>query len=175
MTLRGPTVLLRPITAEDTPHILRWRADPTVAQQLFSDRPPTREEHEAWLARLEQSRDRIEFAIVMHDGARPVGTIGLSRIESSGGSAEYGILLGETDARGKGIAREASELLLAYAFGEFGLREVYLHLFADNLPARRLYERLGFREDSTAAGSREKDGRLRQTLCMRVAGVPQPR
>jgi RimJ/RimL family protein N-acetyltransferase len=166
MILTGPTVLLRPMTGDDTAHVLRWRADPAVARQLFSERAPTREEHEAWLAELEQSRERIEFVITVGD--KPAGTIGLRRIESPGGGAEYGILLGEADLRGKGVAREASELLLAYAFGELRLGEVFLHLFADNLAALRLYERLGFRQDPAAGGIRMKDGVLRKTMCMRL-------
>ena len=166
--LTGPTVLLRPMAGGDTAHVLRWRADPEVARQLFSERPPTRAEHEAWLARLAQSYDRIEFIIALRESGRPVGTIGLSRIQGAGGSAEYGILLGEADVRGKGIAREASELLLAHAFGALGLGEVFLHLFEDNVAALRLYQRLGFREDPAAGGIRRKDGRLRKTLCLRL-------
>jgi RimJ/RimL family protein N-acetyltransferase len=168
MILQGPTVVLRPMAREDTADVLRWRADPAVARQMFSERAPTREEHEAWLAALAQSPERMEFVIALRAGGRAVGTIGLSRIQPPGGSAEYGILLGEADARGRGIAREASELLLAYGFDELGLDELFLNLFADNTAARRLYERLGFREDPARGGVREKDGALRKTVCMRL-------
>ena len=37
--------------------MLRWRNDPEVTCGLFSDRPPTREEHMAWLATLGDDRD----------------------------------------------------------------------------------------------------------------------
>jgi diamine N-acetyltransferase len=166
--ITGPTVNLREIGAADTDAILRWRSDPSVLRQLFSDRAPTLAEHEAWLYKLRKVDDRIELMIVHRNSNRPVGTIGLSRIDRSQGTAEYGILLGEADMRGQGHAREASELLLADAFQRLSLREIFLNLFADNTAALRLYERLGFRDDPALGGVRVKDRERRTTLHMRL-------
>ena len=99
----------------------------------------------------------------------PIGTIGLSGIDPDRRTAEYGILIGEPDYRGKGYAREASRLILDYAFATLGLNEVYLNLFADNLPARVLYGSLGFEEDPGSAGRRAKDAVMRPTLRMRLS------
>jgi RimJ/RimL family protein N-acetyltransferase len=76
-----------------------------------------------------------------------VGTIGLSRIDLVNRRAEYGVLIGEPGARGKGLAAEASRLLLAYAFETLGLRRVYLHVLARNADALRLYRRVGFQPE----------------------------
>ena len=46
--------------------------------------------------------------------------------------------------KGKGIARDASVLLLKYAFDELKLREVYLYTEVDNIPAQKLFEKCGF-------------------------------
>lgn len=167
MRLEGERVYLRLLAAADTDHVVRWRSDPLVASQLFAERPPTRAEHEAWFARLAERRDRLEFVIMVREGDVPIGTVGLSRIDRASGEAEYGILIGEPAWRGKGAARECSELLLEYAFGGLGLREVKLNLFADNGSARGLYERLGFVE--TRAGTRSKRGVTRGTVEMRLS------
>lgn len=166
--LEGQRVYLRPIEPADTESILRWRAQPAVADQLFSERPPTQAEHEGWLASLQQRADRAEFVIVARAGDRPIGTIGLSSIDRERGEAEYGILIGEAEWRGQGAAREASELILAYAFEALELQQVFLNLFADNQPARRLYARLGFVEDPAMAGERPKSGEPRKTAGMRL-------
>jgi RimJ/RimL family protein N-acetyltransferase len=162
--LEGDRIFLRQLAEADTDHILRWRADPVVAREMFSERPPTRAGHEAWLENLRTEGRRLEFVIVAREGDRPVGTVGLSEVTGSG--AEFGILIGDPAARGTGFASEAGEVLLDFAFDVLKLERIVLHLFADNAPALRLYERLGFTEDVSAAGERTKDGVKRPTARM---------
>jgi RimJ/RimL family protein N-acetyltransferase len=104
--------------------------------------------------------------IVVHETQSPIGTIGLSHIDREKGEAEYGIMLGEPEWRGQGLAQEASDLLLDYAFESLGLRMVRLNLFADNSSARTLYDRLGFVEGTSPSGEVLKDGVLRKTTAM---------
>src|SRR5262245_38986491 len=132
---------------QDAEDVVRMRAEPEVQAQLFSERPPTLAEHLQWLADMEARGDRHEFMIVERASGRSVGTIGLSHIDRVNRRAEYGVLIGEPDARGKGLAAEASRLLLAYAFGTLALRRVYLHVFARNSDALRLYRRVGFQTE----------------------------
>ena len=166
LLLEGRHVRLRPIDHADTDAVLRWRVDPTVASQLFSERAPSRFEHEAWLERVDREGDRLECVIVERDGGRSLGTVGLSGLATAA-DPEFGILIGEPDARGRGIAREASELLLDHAFRTLGARAVRLNVFADNGPALGLYRRLGFR-DAGGPEPRAKDGRAREVLPMRI-------
>ena len=45
----------------------------------------------------------------------------------SGGTAEFGrLMIGEADAAGRGLAREATAAAVALAFEQLGLQEVYL-------------------------------------------------
>jgi UDP-4-amino-4,6-dideoxy-N-acetyl-beta-L-altrosamine N-acetyltransferase len=132
---------------EDAADVVRMRAEPEVQAQLFSERPPTIEEHLRWLTDIEARGDRHEFMIVERASGRSVGTIGLSHIDRVNRRAEYGVLIGEPGARGKGLAAEASRLLLAYAFGTLKLRRVYLHVLARNADALRLYRRVGFQPE----------------------------
>jgi RimJ/RimL family protein N-acetyltransferase len=83
-------------------------------------------------------------------------------------TAQYGILIGEPEARGKSVALTTSRHLLQFAFSALGLSEVTLLLFADNSPARRLYEKLGFEEITPAPPARLKDGQSRNLLQMRL-------
>jgi RimJ/RimL family protein N-acetyltransferase len=156
-------VALRPLAAVDTDNIVRWRARPDVIGELFSVRAPTPAEHEAWFRALQQRSDRVEFVILA--AGRPVGTVGLSEIDFGSHTAEYGILIGEDDARGQGVARAASELVLEYAFSTLGMKRIDLTLFADNASARRLYESLGF-GDVRQLPVRDKDGRQRPVEMM---------
>jgi len=164
--IRGERVYLRPMCDQDTDVVVGWRNDPFISGQSFSERPPTRQEHESFLAELQRRSDRQEFIIALQMDDRPIGQIGLSRIDPEHGRAEYGILIGDHEFRGHNMAYEASRQLFDHAFRTLGLRCVTLHLFSDNVPARRLYERLGFVEDPVAAGERLKDGSTRPTMSM---------
>lgn len=152
--------------ASDTDDVIRMRREPSVLAQLFSDKAPAREEHLRWLERIQVQGDRQEFIIVERGTGRSIGTIGLSNIHPKHRHAQYGILIGEIDARGKGLALEASRLLLAYAFDKLGLQRVYLHVFADNEQALHLYRKVGFEEEGRLRQHMYKDGRFRDVVVM---------
>jgi UDP-4-amino-4,6-dideoxy-N-acetyl-beta-L-altrosamine N-acetyltransferase len=171
--IEGERVLLRRMSREDAADVVRMRADPAVQAQLFSRRPPTIEEHLRWLADMEVRGDRHEFMIVERPSGRSVGTIGLSHIDRVNRRAEYGVLIGEPDARGKGLAAEASRLLLAYAFGTLGLRRVYLHVLARNEDALRLYRRVGFRPEGVLRQHVRKGDEFLDVAVMAVLEAPR--
>ena len=164
--IEGERVLLRRMGREDAEDVVRMRSEPEVQAQLFSKRPPTLDEHLRWLAGVQARDDRHEFMIVERTSGRSVGTIGLSHIERTHRRAEYGILIGEPGARGKGLAAEASRLLLDYAFRVLGLVRVYLHVFHDNEAAIRLYERVGFAREGLLRRHVSKRGRSRDVVVM---------
>jgi RimJ/RimL family protein N-acetyltransferase len=171
----GRRVTLRALGPGDGPDVVRWRSDPDVARQMLSEGPPTLEEHDAWFAAMSERGDRREFVIIDRESGRAVGTVGLSRIGDPPGEAEYGILIGERDARGRGFAAEATELILAYAFGPLGLRRVRLTVFEDNAAAFRLYERCGFRPIPASRTERVKDGERRATVGMAIERADRER
>ena len=171
--IEGERVLLRQMSREDAADVVRMRAEPDVQAQLFSAGPPTIEEHLQWLAAMEARGDRHEFMIVERASGRSVGTIGLSHIDRVNRRAEYGVLIGEPGARGKGLAAEASRLLLGYAFGTLGLRRVYLHVFARNADALRLYRRVGFHPEGVLRQHVRKGDEFLDVAMMAVLEAPR--
>src|SRR5205807_9599132 len=75
-------------------------------------------------------------------------------------TAEYGILIGEADARGKGYGTQVTTLMLDYAFVALGLHSVMLRVYAYNLAGKRAYEKAGFREFGRRRESKLMGGRL---------------
>jgi RimJ/RimL family protein N-acetyltransferase len=78
-----------------------------------------------------------------------VGQISYSNLDRVKGRAELGIELG-AEHRGKGYGPEAIRLLLRQLFDHEGLSVVYLRVRHHNRPARRAYEKVGFRYVATA-------------------------
>jgi RimJ/RimL family protein N-acetyltransferase len=149
LSLEEGGLTVRPLALDDTEQVVAWRNRPEVIAELFSERGPTREEHLSWFAQLQRRSDRLEFLVA--DAGRPVGTVGLSNLDLSAREAELGVLVGEPEARGRGVATRACELLLKYACDSLGLRRVYLTLFADNQAAKKLYDKLGFVDEKMLA------------------------
>lgn len=73
-----------------------------------------------------------------------LGYVSLSSIQLKNRGAEASIAIFDAENRGKGYGKDAMEVLLRYAFMELGLHKVRLSVNANNLPAVRTYERVGF-------------------------------
>jgi UDP-4-amino-4,6-dideoxy-N-acetyl-beta-L-altrosamine N-acetyltransferase len=136
------SVKLRPVTPEDVDMIWAWRQQPEVSREMFHP-PPSRADHERWIAAVPSLKDRAIFVIEMDD--KPVGSVGLGKIDPFAKHAEYGIYLGDKNARGRGVACRATEQILRFGFSELGLAKIYLMVFADNVRAVQLYKHVGFK------------------------------
>ncbi len=149
-------VSIRKFEERDIPDKVRWINDEANNQYLHYELPLEEEKTLVWF-RGNQSREDRYDAVIEWAG-EPVGVIGLLSIED--GQAEYYITMGEERAKGRGVAKQASLLLLEYAFRGRGLRRVYLYTEVENLAAQRLFERCGFRRVGLAKKSAVNRGRV---------------
>ena len=58
--------------------------------------------------------------------------------------AELGLFIA-TELRGKGLGRQALELLTAYAREHLGLRQLYVYIALDNTVCLKMFEEYGYR------------------------------
>lgn len=137
-------IYLQPITIDDTDNIVRWRNKESVRQYFIYQEEFTREGHLKWMETKVQTGEVAQFMIVEKATDRAVGSVFLRDIDRAHRKAEYGIFIGEDDARGKGYGSMAAELMLDYAFHELKLHRVYLRAFADNERAIASYQKAGF-------------------------------
>ncbi len=93
-----------------------------------------------WLKKVIANPDEYRCAILA-DG-NYVGNIYLTDINEV--SAVYHIFIGEKAYWGKGVAKQASKLILEYAFSRLDLQAVFLKVRKQNTRACRLYQSLGF-------------------------------
>jgi RimJ/RimL family protein N-acetyltransferase len=152
--IQGPRLRLRPLEAADLPTTLGWRNQDHIRRWFVHSERLTWEQHRSWFFKyLERDDDYLFMVEETESLQKPVGQVGLYRIDWPGRRAEFGrLLIGEPDAQGCGLAREATSLLLAYAFTEWGLRTIELEVFADNRRALRLYHQCGFEPSSEGHG-----------------------
>jgi RimJ/RimL family protein N-acetyltransferase len=134
---------LSPLLVEDSDLLFGWINDRELVVRSAPFRNISRADHDAWFEQVRQ-RDDIRIFAIREDG-RLVGSCQLHSINSVHRSAELQIRIGEPGARGRGIGTTATERLLEIGFHELELHRIYLHVLATNEPARRVYERVGFR------------------------------
>ena len=87
---------------------------------------------------------------------RPVGSVYIRDIDKTHQKAEYGIFIGEPQARGKGYGTAAAQLMIKYCFEELQLHRLFLRVYAENIQAIRSYEKAGF----------VKEAHLREDVCI---------
>lgn len=143
-SLLGEKVLLRPMTPEDTDRIVNWRNRDSVRKNFIYQKPFTPEGHRQWIETMITTGRAVQFIICEKETGRPIGSAYLRDIDREYEKAEYGIFIGEEEARGKGYGTETARLMLAYAFEVLKLHKICLRLIADNTEALQSYEKAGF-------------------------------
>jgi len=166
--LEGERVRLRPVEDRDLPLYVRWTNDPDVRHWLHrSERPLSTLELER--AKVEgMRRDPRTLVWCIEAERRPIGDVRLLEIDTAHGRAELGIAIGEKDCWGRGYGTDAIRRVLRHAFGELGLRRVWLITDADNARGIRCYEKCGFVREGVLRGHRLRYG---QPLDMIAMGV----
>lgn len=84
----------------------------------------------------------FELAVVLRESGRMIGTCGITSFDCQNRVAEIGYVL-SPDYWGKGIAKEAAEVLMNFAFCELGANRVEAKYMKGNESSRRVMEKLG--------------------------------
>lgn len=122
-----------------------WLNDPAIARFLESrfadhDRASTR----AFVAAQRADPGVLFLGIRSEALDRHVGNIKLGPLNRTHGTGDIGIMIGERDAWGRGIATRAIRLVCAIARDELGLRKTTAGCYASNVGSERAFERAGF-------------------------------
>lgn len=164
--LIGNKVLLRPITLQDTPLIVKWRNNPAVKQNFIFRQTFTEEMHNKWMRDKVASGEVVQYIIEDRTSGMPVGSVYMRDVDLANQSAEYGIFIGEDDARGKGLGSETARLFLDYAFNVMNLHRVSLRVLSGNYGAERSYEKAGFKREGVFRDMVILDGEYRDVIFM---------
>jgi RimJ/RimL family protein N-acetyltransferase len=148
-TLAGERVKLRWLVPSDVGalHDVFSNAD---VMRYWSRLPFTHEgEARELLAAIERAfiaQTLFQWGIVLKDDDRVIGTCTLAQVDASNLRAELGYALGRAQW-GQGLMGEALEVLLAFAFGDLGLRRLEADVDPNNARSVRTLERLGFQRE----------------------------
>jgi len=162
------SIYLRPIGYSDTDLIVKWRNSDAVRKNFIYQALFTRESHENWMRTKVETGDVVQMIICEAESHKPVGSVYVRDIDHIHHKGEYGIFIGETDARGKGYGTAAAKLMIRYCFEELKLHRLYLRVYADNLQAIRSYEKAGFEREALLRDDVCIDGEYRDIVLMGI-------
>lgn len=159
-------IFLRAAKQEDFVLLSKWRNDPVLQEALLAvPRPNSQIRVRRWLERRAADDHGAFFVIAEIDTDRAMGFIQASGIDSLNRVAEIGICI-DTPGQGRGLGRQAMELLEQYLRKTFNLRKTWLHVGAGNAPALALYRSCGFRVVGTLRKHRFANGRYQDVVIM---------
>ena len=151
---------VRPLSLDDVSDTyINWLNDAEVcAFNSHHIYPYTRELAIEYVTRVRSQKQDLVLAILAKDTGTHIGNISLQNIHPINQSAEYAIILGDKAYWGKGIAKEASQLILKHGFEEMNLHRIYCGTSARNEPMQKLAAALGFKQEGLRRDAMYKSG-----------------
>lgn len=166
INIRGERLAIGPWRFDLVDTYMRWFNDMTVARTLNHPRQITRRELVASLEAQESDSSVEGFTIYELAGWEPIGNAALTNIDFRDRTAEFEIVIGASQARGKGYGTEATRLVLDHAFSVLSLRNVMLKVYETNLAGIHAYQKAGFREFGRRRQATEVNGQSWDVIYM---------
>ena len=153
MMLKSFRVVLVPFTEEHlhAPEYLAWLRDYDVIKFLNRKEyllPIRFEEVKAYIENVLRSEKDSLLAIHLLEGNKFIGTFKFGRLDWVGKTVDLGVLIGDREQWGKGIATEVYTLALDHCFFKLGMRKVVAGCVGINFSMRRVLEKLGFVQEA---------------------------
>ena len=151
-------ISLRGLKLEDSIFMLEWMHDEEISGCFkFDTRAMTLQDCMSFITRSQTNQDSLHFAIV-DDSDEYLGTVSLKNIDKLNKQAEYAIST-RKKAHGKGVALQATKMILQVAFENIHLNRVYLNVLKSNFRANIFYRKAGFIFERCEVNSLEIKGK----------------
>ena len=145
---------MRKIEPSDLPFLYQWENDATMWADSDTHNPLSRHDLHQYIENTTGDIYRDgQLRLIIEDSqlstlnsqlsTKIVGCIDLFDFDARNRKAAIGMYIAP-DARGKGVGKQAVQLLLDYAFNFLHLRMVYAIISVNNLACSRLYEQMDF-------------------------------
>lgn len=146
---------LRKFAKSDSVKLFEWSRDPDLTKYIGpapSNSPLG--EYKRLMNKI-QNEGRQVFMIIEAKEKKAIGYIYID-VNKKNNKAELSITIGEKKYHGRGYGTESVKEALNYIFNQLKLNRVFLKVLLFNLPAIKLYKKVGFK----------KKGLLRQDICL---------
>ena len=163
--LVGERLYLRGLEASDVEgQYPSWLNDEILTQYLEHHVfPYSKASALDYIEGLRHRRDILMLAIIEKTTNKHIGNITLSSITTLHQSAEFTLLVGDRESHGKGLAKEASQLLLTHGFNTMNLNRIWCGTMDTNSAMQHLALSLGMQQEGIKRQEVYKNGRYNDT------------
>ena len=119
-----------------------------------------------YFERARRDPDTVLFAVVDNTDGRHVGNVKMEMYDTVSRVVDWGILIGEKERWGQGLATEALALSVRFAFEKWNAHKVTLGLVEGHGFAFRAYESAGFVQEGRQRRQVFEDGRYVDAILM---------
>ena len=129
-----------------------------------------------WVEDVIFSKTDIYLAICDTSTKEMLGFLSINDIDYRNRKAQWGgILIGDKNNWGKGIAKEASSQMLRFVFDELNINCFWAFWLVDNVSSIKLGEKLGFSKVGVLQQSIYKGGKYHDQLIMAIMKIDYDR
>ena len=158
-SINGNRIILRPITAEDTEMVLKWRNSDRTVRNFYYRKPVTAQDHERWLSEKVDKGEVWQYVVILKETDAPIGCVYLQHIDPATMTGETGVFFSEDAPAGRGLATEAVKLLGDEAgFNKLGLLHLTAKVMSSNTASMKLHLNAGYRISKEVKGEACTDG-----------------
>lgn len=143
--LKTERLILRQMRVSDAGDMYEYSRIPEVSRYLLWSPHPNIAHTKAYLSYLQtqyKTGNHYDWAVVLRDSGKMIGTCGFAKIDSENNFAELGYVLNPLFWH-KGYATEAAEAVIAFGFEQLLLNRIEARYMEENTESRRVMERLG--------------------------------
>ena len=151
---------LRELERKDLPAINKWRNDPELISLLGAPfRYINLDVDVKWYESYMGNRGNAVRCAITEDGCDEIlGLVSLVSVDYMNQSAEFHIMISDSENRGRGLGTFAVKAMLNHAFYNMNLRRVELTVLEDNTRAQHFYEKCGFICEGRKRNAKYKNG-----------------
>lgn len=168
VVLSGQRVRLEPIGPQHSQHLFEVGQDEAIWRYLLTPPFGSLEDAQNWVQvcvdRL-ATNTRIQFAVVLPEENRAIGSTGYLDIDRPNRTLEVGMTWYGVDYQRTFVNTECKYLLLKHAFEDLGARRVCIKTDTNNTRSRRAIERIGGVQEGILRNHRiNRDGSNRDSV-----------
>jgi len=174
--IKGANIVLRPLQDGDWPTIEEWGRDPDALwgpfQRFQLDHVPLLRQAYQQMGLLTRNSGFLMVETIQ--AKEIIGYVRYTLIPYPDADLPYpeiGFAIPQASAQGKGFAKEAVRLLVAYLFAGYPVERVMAFTEDENIPAQSVLEKNGFHQEGLLRRSMFREGHWRD---IRIYAILRP-
>ena len=167
--LEGEMIYFTPLDEDVDENYLKWINDREIINYLETGYfPMSRQEIVKYVKTINSNPNYAFFAIIEKKTKNYIGNAKLGPIDWINRSSEYGRIIGEKSAHGKGYGKDVAKLLLYYGFMILNLNKITAGAVADNIASIKSNEKIGLEIEGNLKEQNYHNGMYKDVIRMGI-------